>query len=102
MEKIMPTKEKPVTIEPLHDLICLCDPQFDCDMRSMILRPDNANKGRWIKATVHAVGPEVKTAVKVGDVVFIPEVKGEKWKNDGKWYLFYHAEELLAKEREDE
>jgi hypothetical protein len=88
-------KELPKWI-PLHDFVCLVDPQF-AETPKAILLADNARRGRYVKATVHAVGPEVKTA-KPGEVWFLPDRKGEAVKDGDTLYLFWHEEELLGKE----
>lgn len=91
-------KELPEWI-PLRDIVMVTDPQHRSPLSKTILEPDNANKGRYEKATVHAIGPDVKK-VQVGDVVFLPEIKGCSYKepDTGRIFLFYPEEELLAKE----
>ena len=84
-------------IEPLGNNVCLTDPQHPSPLSKSILMPDTARKGRYERATVYAVGPDVKT-VKVGDVIFIPEIKGHRYEpGDGRVFLFYPEDELLAK-----
>lgn len=79
---------------PINDVVCLSNPQHAPSSTS-IIQPDTAKRGRYETATVHSVGPNVER-LKPGDVVFIPEprgdypeTRGERVEMDGKVYLFY-------------
>jgi hypothetical protein len=80
---------------PINDVVCLVDPQHRSPLSPSIIEPDIAKRGRYETATVFSVGPQVER-LKPGDVVIIPEPRGdypesrgERVEMDGKVFLFY-------------
>ena len=69
-----------------------------------IVLPDKAG-GKVLNATVVAVGPGSRTssgsivepAVKVGDVVLLPEYGGNKIEIDNKEYFLFRESDIMGK-----
>lgn len=91
------TKDAVCKFEPLKDVVCLIDPQT-VQRSKLIQEPDTVRK-RYVTATVAAVGPDVK-AIKPGDVIYIPDGRGERYEDEDGIFLFYHEEEIPAKKQD--
>ena len=91
-----PTLELSVGLTPLGKNVAVIPEDPDKITPGGIHLPDICRR-RSLKATVFAIGPDVKS-VACGDVVFLPDHSGVRFEFGADVILVYNEDDLLAKE----
>lgn len=101
-EDVMSGKKKDPTLglTPLGKNVAILPEKLPEKSPGGVILPDVSRSRYSIKGQVFAKGPDVTTAVEVGDVVYLPDHGGTRFEIAGQVILIYEEEDLLCKEVE--